>query len=235
MRSIALTLKALICLAVFSGPARAFSDAELIDGFNKTVFGSEYSNISSRAYVRKFRGPARFFVRSEVQGPVTETVKSFIRSLPGLISGLRVELVTSQRKANFVVYVVPKSQYAATVREQIFGNAKAAVSGQCMVRSIYSRGSIRFSDAVIVGDQGADLFNRCMIEEILQGLGPLNDSRSLSHSMFNDESRFSTLQPFDQLILNVLYDPKIRPGTSKSRVQSLLPGAVKRARSRLGY
>jgi len=102
-----------------------------------------------------------------------------------------------------------------------------------MVRSVFSRGRISKSDALIVIDEGKELFSRCMTEEILQGLGPLKDDPSLKHSMFNDTSKFTSFRRFDRLLLNILYDKRIRPGASQSRVQNILPVVTRSVQKRI--
>jgi len=51
----------------------------------------------------------------------------------------------------------------------------------------------------------------------------MNDDQSLSHSVFNDTSRHSRFTVFDQIILNMLYDPRIKPGMSSKQIETLLP------------
>ena len=225
-------------LLAASPSAHAYTDAELIDGFNKTVFGSEYggllaNTILAQPYVRKFPGPVRFYVRSEVGLAQKARVQKFIARLKPLIAGLRVQLVARERQANFVVHVVPRNRYEQTVRNRVYKGEQATVRGLCMVRSIFSPRGISRSEAVIVADQGANLFNRCMTEEILQGLGPLNDDRSLKASMFNDTTRFTSFRRFDRIILNMLYDRRIKIGAQQSDVQRLLPSVVRRVRWRI--
>lgn len=222
-------MAALLCGA----PARASSNAELIDGFNKTVFGSEYSSLLSQSYIRKFDGTVRFYVNSKAGPRARSNVQRFIRRLGGLIYGLRVKIVARKRDANFIVHVVNRRAYASTVRNEVYRSSSAQVRGRCMVRSVFTRNGISRSDAVIVADEGSALFSRCMTEEILQGLGPLNDDRSLSASMFNDTSRFTSFRRFDRIILNMLYDRNIRIGMSKAEVQPLLPSVLRRVRKRI--
>ena len=49
--------------------------------------------------------------------------------------------------------------------------------GKCLVRVVSTSAGIIRSDAVIVADEGDFLFRRCTVEEVLQGLGPVNDDR----------------------------------------------------------
>jgi len=226
----------LTALVAGGNPALAgTADASFIDGFNKTVFASEYGGGQTRSqlYVRKFNKPVRFYLRIQTAEPIMEHLQQFILSLSSLIKGLDVAITDRPGDANFVVHVVPKSAYARTVRDVVYRDQDAVARGRCMVRAIYNRRGIIRSEAVIVADQGMGQFNRCMIEEILQGLGPLNDHASLSKSMFNDQSRFTTLQPFDRVILNMLYDPAVHAGAAQHTVQPILPSVVRRVRQHM--
>lgn len=214
--------------------ARAYSDASLIDGFEKTVFGSEYSGfLISGSYVRKFDGPVRFYVSAKGLGTRKRQVTRFLRRLNGLIRGLQVKIVTRQQDANFIVHVVRRKDYDNTVRYEVFKGRRATVRGRCMVRAVYSRNGISRSDAVIVADEGDALFRRCMTEEILQGLGPLNDDRSLKASMFNDATSYTSFRRFDRILLNMLYDRRIEIGASPKAVAPLLPQVVRDVKRRL--
>lgn len=217
--------------------ASPYSNEALIDGFNKTVFGSEYSGLFSQKYVHKFPVTVRFYVRSYVYAKSTRNSKTeverFIRTLSGLIHGLRVKIVRRERDANFVVHVVNRADYPKIVRSKVYHKTNAPVRGRCLVRSIFNRNGIIRSDAVIVVDEGRNLFQRCMTEEILQGLGPLNDDRSLAKSMFNDTSLYTSFRRFDRFILNMLYDRRVKNGVSRADVQSILPSVLRRVRRRI--
>ncbi len=107
MRGVVFIISVILVLAQTT-LARAYTDAELIDGFNKTVFGSEYARLLSPTYVRKFNGPVRFYVKSTAGRPAQVRVQSFKSRLDNLIAGLRVRQVKRERDANFVVHVVPR-------------------------------------------------------------------------------------------------------------------------------
>ncbi len=239
--------KGMASLAVFSAillsacvsgatPRDAYSVAGLSDGFRKTVFGAEYGALAladtfSQSYVRRFEGPVRFFVRAPVKGDERRKrqVERFITRIDRLIDSFDAVVVRAERDANFVVHLVPRALYAETVRERIYDGEPTPVRGRCLVRARFTRDGISRSDAVIVTDEGGSLFSRCMTEEILQGLGPLNDDASLTKSIFNDTSRFTNFRRFDRLLLNMLYDRRIRSGFSRSEVEPLLPDLAESA------
>ncbi len=226
----------LVSLAALTvSPARAFSDAELIDGFNRTVFGSEHKSWGWQALVvKKFTGSVRFHVDDRSgAGRGAEAVR-FIRSLPRLIRGLDVALVRNASAANFRVFIVDRADYRRVVASEVYGRPSSAFApGKCLVRVLSGRGGIARSDAVIVADEGEFLFSRCLVEEILQGLGPVNDDESLPESVFNDGSRHSSFTSFDRHVLNMLYDPRVRVGARRAELASILPGVAAEVRARM--
>ena len=117
-----------------------------------------------------------------------------------------------------------RADYSAVVAKEIYNRPSSSFTpGKCLVRVVSTGAGISRSDAVIVADEGDFLFHRCMVEEILQGLGPINDDRSLSESVFNDTSRHSTFTDFDRRILTMLYHPLVEPGMTKLEVARILP------------
>lgn len=215
------------CLAaalLFPSTAIAASNYQIIDGFNKTVFGAEYSPFGIQTkYIRKFRGTVRFQIKNRSSLNRTGRVRAFISGLNRQIRGLKTVVVSSKVKPNFTVYIVDRKDYASTVQKSIYRNDRAKAPGKCFVRSVFTTGGILRSDAIIVSDEGESLFRRCMVEEILQGLGPLNEHTSLRESMFNDRSRHTNFTKFDRYILSMLYDPRLKVGMPMSKVQPLLP------------
>ncbi len=224
-----------LLLACAAAPGRAFSDAELIDGFERTVFGSEYPSWGWQAFmVKKFAGQVRFHIDDRSAARRGGEAAAFVRSLPRLIRGLDGIIVGDPRDANFRIFVVDRADYRAVVANEIYDRPSSAFApGKCLVRVVSGRSGIARSDAVIVADEGEFLFRRCMAEEILQGLGPVNDDVTLAGSVFNDTSRHAAFTPFDRRILNMLYHPAIRPGMTKVEARRVLPQVAAEVRARL--
>jgi hypothetical protein len=152
MRRAPAAVTALLFVALSATPGRAFSDAQLIDGFNRTVFGSEYPSWGWQAYmVKKFAGPVRFAIIDRSAARRGGEVAQFVRSLPGLIRGLDARLVENGSRANFRIFVVDRAQYRDVVANEIYNRPSSAFApGKCLVRVISGRNGISRSDAVIV-------------------------------------------------------------------------------------
>jgi len=215
-------------------PVNALTDAELIRGFNLTVFNTEISGIGlGNTYVKKFSGEVRFQIHNRSKIDRTGQVTGFIRRINNEIAGLDARLAHGSSRPNFHVYIVDRADYVKTAREILFNGRSRNIPGKCIVRSKFTRSGILRSDAIIVSDTGDALFNRCMVEEILQGLGPLNDHSSLEKSVFNDTSKHTSFTAFDRALLNILYDRRIRNGTFASKVKQILPVIVRDVKARL--
>lgn len=227
----------IVVLAAVPAPiasAARFSDEELINAFNSTVFGAEYSNWGLHTHiVKKFVKPVRVYIDNRSARDRRRAVARFVRSLPRSIRGISVKIVQRPQDANFTIYVVDRKAYKDVVRNEVYQRKSMSVPGRCLVRVISSPNGIRRSDAVIVSDEGEFLFRRCLIEETLQGLGPVNDNPSLVHSVFNDTSKHSRFTKHDQYILNMLYDARVKAGMSQREVAEVLPVVIRDARRRV--
>ncbi|HMB47977.1 MAG TPA: DUF2927 domain-containing protein [Afifellaceae bacterium] len=229
----------LFVLALTLFPARIaqavrFSDEQLINSFNSTVFGAEYSSWGLHTrIVKKFAKPVRVYIDNRSRLDRRRAVRKFVRSLPRSIKGIRITIVDDPDDANYVIYVVDRNAYKDVVRNEVYRRRTMNVPGRCLVRVISSPSGIRRSDAVIVSDEGEFLFRRCLVEEVLQGLGPVNDNKSLTYSVFNDTSKHDRFTRHDRYILNMLYDKRIKPGMSLNEVSKILPAVIRDARRRV--
>jgi hypothetical protein len=222
-------------LVAAPAPARAFTDSELIDGFERTVFGSEYQSFGWQSFlVKKFAGPVRVFIDDRSSAERGPEIAAFIRTLPAEVPGLDIDIVEDPSEANYRIFVVDRIAYHDVVAGEVYGRPSASFTpGRCLVRVLSTSAGISRSDAVIVADEGDFLFHRCMIEETLQGLGPVNDDRSLENSVFNDRSSHATFTDFDRRILNMLYHPLIEPGMTKLEARQVLPAVAADVQARL--
>ncbi|WP_052362610.1 DUF2927 domain-containing protein [Falsirhodobacter sp. alg1] len=62
----------------------------------------------------------------------------------------------------------------------------------------------------------------CLHEEIAQGLGLQNDSPQARPSIFNDDDEFALLTGMDELMLRILYDPRLSPGMTEAEARPIV-------------
>ncbi|ALN72348.1 DUF2927 domain-containing protein [Aureimonas sp. AU20] len=226
-----------LALLLGAQPARAQrlpGDEAMIRGFEAVVFGAEITGpLSDSSYLKKFAAPVRVRVENPAEIDRKPAVATFVRQLARQVKGLDIAMAGRGEPANFVVHVVDRDDYQRTGRA-VYHRPFGRTPGNCIVRSSYGRAGITRSDAIIVSDEGDLLFRRCLIEEVLQGLGPLNDNTDAPQSVFNDTSKLTSFTPYDRLLVNMLYDSRLRPGMSLADAEPLLPAVLRDNRRRLG-
>ena len=78
---------------------------------------------------------------------------------------------------------------------------------------------IEHSDVILTVDNGDFVFFDCAYEELLQSLGPINDTSTVPWTMFNDNVSMGYFDVYDQYLLNLLYDPRIKAGMTVQDVK----------------
>ena len=198
----------------------------LIYGFLQTVFGTEHDKgwwFSGANRVKKYTVPVQFYVHNRSRKDRRRAAEAFVGKLSDHIPGFTGTMAASPENANFHLFIVDRKDFKDTVVREAGLSVGAVQSAECLVHIWFGRKGISESRAVIVSDGGEHLFNRCLVEEVLQGLGPINDSRDLHESVFNDYSRHSSLTKFDRSLLQMLYHPAIKPGMVRRDVVRILP------------
>src|SRR5690606_4406072 len=76
--------------------------------------------------------------------------------------------------------------------------------------------------AIIRGEHPELLRLSCIHEELAQGLGLANDSPTARPSIFNDDEEFGLLTRQDELMLRILYDPRLRPGMTLAEARPIV-------------
>ncbi|MCF3972927.1 DUF2927 domain-containing protein [Paracoccus salsus] len=66
------------------------------------------------------------------------------------------------------------------------------------------------------------LRSSCIHEELAQGMGLANDSPAARPSIFNDDEEFALLTRHDELLLKILYDPRLRPGMTQGEARPIV-------------
>lgn len=216
--------------------ANAFTDEEITDGFMRTVFGAEGNQDARKDIVRKFMKPVRVVIINRAVTDRTAQVAKFIATLDKVVDNLSIRTVKKQTDANMAIFLVDRSGYRAVIRETLPEgfDTRFIESSHCSgVTGGKRDGTLESAYIYIPTTEGWRSTRHCMVEEITQSLGPVNDDWRLPNSIFNDYSDVPGFGIFDWFILNTLYDRRIKPGMSPDEVKTLLPAVIADARKRL--
>jgi hypothetical protein len=216
-----------------------FSDAEIADGFFKIAFGAELSVAGGANRVRKFDGPVRVFLDNRTHASRRADIVAVISDIRAYVDHLDIELTEDRKAANVVVTLVRDRAELLRTMRSFYGRKRAdEIERRLRPRCLSGFGEdpehrIRRAEVLLTADGGDFSFLDCAYEELLQALGPINDDRSVPWTMFNDDVQMGFFDVYDQYILNILYDPRVRPGMTRRELEALLPDILSEIRKRI--
>jgi len=242
---------ALALAGIGSGPASAenpditsrraserteFTNEEIKDGFFKIALNAELQLGVPAERVRKFDEPVRIFVDSKGSPDRRQEISAIIADIRAHVNHLDVAITNDRQAANFFIMLVADHDLNRTIRAR-YGSGKATRIQQSLNPQCLSgigkdkRYRIRRAEVILPVDAGEFTFYDCAYEELLQGLGAINDDKSVPWTMFNDDVQMGFFDVYDQYLLNILYDPRIHAGMTKEEVSGLLPEVLSGVRA----
>jgi DUF2927 family protein len=209
---------------------KTFTDSEIVEGFLKTAFGAEYHLAGRVDRIRKYDGPVRIFADGNRADRKAQLAK-IVADIAARVQHLDIAMVDDIDDANVQVKLVRDRDLQRTIAT-FYGSERAkeirsSLDPQCL--SGFRKNEkfeIEHSDVILTVDNGDFVFFDCAYEELLQSLGPINDTESVPWTMFNDNVSMGYFDVYDQYLLNLLYDPRIKPGMTVQEVKAVLPDVL---------
>ena len=221
------------------GEDTPFDVDDIVEVFEQLAFYNEYDigkdkllPNSNAVNLAKWKSNTNISVR--FGGSVDEKQKDKdLQEIKGLINNLSKitnhNIKISQQNVNMYVVVANQKEIKDLIGEiglqqPEFDPKRIPIITQlpkdihCMaMTSMSSEPNSAISSAlVIIRNELPDVMRRaCIHEEIAQSLGLTNDSHFARPSIFNDDDEFATLTKFDEILLQILYDYRLRSGISR--------------------
>jgi hypothetical protein len=180
--------------------------------------------------------PVRVYVDNRARPDRTAQVAEVVADIKNRIANLDIAMTADKSAANVEVRLIRERDFARTLR-QAFGRQQSAriqksLDPQCL-SGFRKDAELRIvqSDVFLVADASDFIFYDCAYEELLQSLGPINDTEKIPWTMFNDKVSMGFFDVYDQYILNILYHPRVRPGMTRAQVRALLPEIMPQVRA----
>lgn len=210
---------------------KTFTDREIIDGFLKTAFGAEYHLAGRVDRIRKYQMPVRIFVDGSSRADRLTQIGKVVSDVARRVQHLDIAMADDRDHANAVITLVRDRDLQKTMTA-FYGAEKAreitdSLDPQCL--SGFRKNDnyeIQRSDVILTIDNGDFVFLDCAYEELLQSLGPINDTDTVPWTMFNDQVSLGFFGVYDQYIMNILYDPRIKAGMTVDEVRAVLPAVL---------
>jgi hypothetical protein len=214
------------------GPDTPFTAEMLTRNFQQITFFNEYSSAQLPAGVsgklRRWNEPIRFAVEFGASVPRSQqrTDKADVEKYASRLTRATGHPVSIDGPANFYVLFVGEDDRAEVIDTMIGrlpGVGEANLSSlrnlsddiYCAVAA-YSAGtdsSVYTAAVAVIRSENPDLLRlACIHEELAQAMGLANDSPNARPSIFNDDDEFALLTNHDELLLKMLYDPRLETG-----------------------
>ena len=237
------------------GADTPFNKRQLVENFTRIAMFNEYTEranaltrVESASILRRWNKPIVMAVEFGASVPEAKKtadrleIRRFTQRL-SQITGLPIRL--SNRNANFHVLILHEDErrpYGPRFQKLAPGITRSALdrivnlprSTFCVALSQSvgrDEGSYDRAIAVIRAEHPDILRTACLHEEIAQAMGLANDSAFARPSIFNDDEEFGRLTTHDELLLRILYDPRMKTGM---RLQQARPTAEVIAAELLG-
>ncbi len=221
-----------------------FDADTLIRNFERLAFFDEYERgqglttaRNTPGQLRRWTDPVRLTVEFGASVPDARRDKDreIVSRYAARLSRITGHPIGTGPNGNFHVMILGEDDRAAAVPriQQLVPNINPSSLGiiRNIPRSIHCL-VIAFSDArndfiyrraiAIVRAEHPDLLRRsCIHEEVAQGLGLANDSPMARPSIFNDDDEFALLTTHDEMLLKMLYDPRLQPGMTPEQARPI--------------
>lgn len=217
------------------GSDTPFTDTQLARNFVRIALFNEYRDDSdfqspqaTVSNLRRWTTPIRMSVEfgdtvpREQRDIDTASVSAYAARL-SRVSGVPIQI--SDNNPNFHVLFLGEDDrraYGDRLRELIPNISDATVrtfvnlprDQLCVVIGTFAPGQSSYSKAValIRSEHPSLMRSACIHEELAQGMGLANDSPGARPSIFNDDEEFALLTTHDELLLRMLYDPRLQTG-----------------------
>lgn len=227
------------------GPDTPFSTRDLVDNFIAIAFYDEFTEKNGalvtgggESTLHRWQAPVRVALSFGSSIPEDQrtadraAVGEFTRRL-ARITGHPV--VLTDRNPNHTVFILNPEE-RTTAGGMIL--AAAPKTSAAAIRSVtemrpdiyctaftFSPGKSAVIDravSVIRGELTPKLRTLCIHEELAQSMGLINDSPRARPSIFNDDEEFALLTRQDELMLKMLYDPRLKPGLTLAEARPIV-------------
>lgn len=215
---------------------KSFTDAEIIDGFFRVAFGAEFHLAGQVDRIRKYTKPVRVYIDNRASPDRRNQLRDIISDIAYRVEHLDIAASEVRETASVIVTLVRDRDLHKTITS-FYGvdrakEIKKAINPQCL-SSFTKDGDFAIinSNVILAVDAGNFVFADCAYEELLQALGPINDTDAVPWTTFNDGISMGHFGIYDQYLLNILYHPRVKPGMTVDEMKALLPQILPEVRA----
>ena len=195
------------------------------NSFYDIVMRAEFEQV--RPVIRKWSRPLRIWIHSSA-GDAEE--QRWLLAMHfhqiGQITKLPVEFVQKPEQANVRIYFADERHAARIAHHEMSPVAvKQLNNSVCIGHIRYNRWAQITRGTVIIPVERAQNQGKlmpCVVEEVTQLLGLINDSKRFYPTVFSDITDDELLTGLDYVLLRLLYSPEMRSGMTISQARPVI-------------
>lgn len=183
---------------------------EVLTYFNEVCLDAEITNSGDPSRLQKWDAPLRYTLLGQPTARDRSNAEEFARWLntiegfPGMVE------TTDANAANLTIHFCPEDEMIA-----LMGDWAAGLDGA--VTFWYENDAIYQAVICCRSDIDQDIRSSVLLEELYNGLGPVQDTALRPDSIIYAEySTPQRLSDVDELLLRLLYHPTLQPGMDRA-------------------
>ena len=188
---------------------------------------------ATRPALIRYGGPVRVGVVGDGARPYLPFLERFLEQLR---HNTGIDVGLSDQRPNLVIRFVRGQEFRKEVPQHFCVVAPGPITWIRFRQSPVRYGTRAYETqrsmqgmTIFIPDNAAPYIVRtCLIEELVQALGPVNDLYGLGPSIFNDDAAHIWPTRLDYMVLRVLYAPEVQPGMSRAETRVAALAALNR-------
>lgn len=190
---------------------------DLIRYFNEVCLDAEFVNAGDPTKLQKWVVPLRYYIYgtpTEKDMEVLENFASWLNQLDGFPA---IDVVDAPELANLHIHFCGADEYIPLMGDNFYGTDGGITFWYNGADQIYT------ATIGIRTDIDQQVRNSVILEELYNGLGPLNDTwERLTSIIYAGYSIPQWLSEEDQLILKLLYHPSMQCGMDAAQCEEVI-------------
>lgn len=189
---------------------------DVIGFFNEVCLSAEYINSGDPSVLQKWTLPLIYRIHGQATEEDRKTLERFAAELNQIPGFPGIREVRDPEDANLDIFFCSQSDFIGLMGDNFYG----ADGG---VTFWYEQNQIYCAVIGIRTDLDQELRNSVILEELYNGLGPVQDTLLRSDSIiYSGFSQPQALTPTDRLILELLYHPDMECGMTQQQCETVI-------------
>ena len=184
--------------------------------FNEVCLDAEFVNNGDASLLQKWTAPIRYYIYGKYTDQDMQVLTGFTEWLNTIEGFPGIAVTTVPRYANMSIHFCTRNELLDILGDNFYGTDGG-------VTFWYANNAIYDATICYRTDLNQTVRNSVILEEIYNGLGPVQDTDLRKDSIiYSGYSEPQSLTAIDELILRLLYHPDMKCGMNASQCEAVI-------------